>query len=645
MSIANELAEKQREISVSEFFERNKHILGFDNTTRALITSIKEGVDNALDACEEAGVLPEIHVEIDELSDDEYKVVIEDNGPGVIKREVPNVFGKLLYGSRFHQIRQSRGQQGIGISAVVMYGQLTSGQPTTVLTRVGPDHPAYRLDLRIDTKKNEPEIKNEEIVDWEKDHGTRLEITMEGRYVRGAQSIFEYMRTTSVVNPHAQLTLVEPDGTRTVFPRASEDLPPETVEIKPHPQGIELGQLQAMAKNTEATKITSFLQKDFCRVGLSTARKICEASGVREDRKPKYLKTDDCKDLMKAFDEVRMVSPPTDCLSPIGEALIRRGLRTEFKDADLIATTTRDPEVNGGPPFQVEAAVVYGADKITEEEQVEILRYANRVPLLYQRGGCVATTAIEKIDWRRYDLDQRGGQGIPRGSAAILVHVASTNVPFTSESKDAIANIPKIEDEIELAVRECARKMRSHIRKGKKMRKLRKKENIIRQIIPQIAEKSAQILDRDVPDYERSIANIMNAVMVTPEITYEQGVGHDVKVRVTNYTSHGKKVRLIVEIPPDGTLEDPNPDKIGLEDNKLSWEEIKIDSGEARTFEYRIRGLPPDDVSNVDAYLDGIDAALIAGAEEWEEDTVPETAPAPQQIDPDEEEITKEVEV
>jgi DNA topoisomerase-6 subunit B len=643
VSIASELADKQREISVSEFFERNKHILGFDNTTRALITSVKEGVDNALDACEEANVLPEVLVEIEELDGDIYRLTIEDNGPGVVKREVPNVFGKLLYGSRFHEIRQSRGQQGIGISAVVMYSQLTSGQPATITTRVGPDHPAYELDLRIDTKKNKPRTLDEEIVDWDKDHGTRFEVLMEGRYVRGAQSIFEYMRTTSVVNPHAELTLVEPDGTRTVFPRASETLPEDTVAIKPHPLGIELGQLQEMAKNTESTKITSFLQNDFCRVGLSTAQKICEKSGVREDRKPTYLKTDDCKELMAAFEDVRLVSPPTDCLSPIGEDLIRRGLRTEFQDADLIATTTRSAEVYGGHPFQVEAAVVYGTEKLEEESQVEILRYANRVPLLYQRGGCVSTSAIEGIDWRRYDLDQRGGQGTPRGSAAVLVHVASTNVPFTSEAKDAIANIPEIEDEIELAVRECARDMRSHIRKGKKMQKLRQKENIIRKLVPELAEKSAQILDRDVPDFERSIANIMNAVMVTPEIEYEQGVGHEVDVRLTNYTSHGKRVRLLVEVPSEGTLEDPEPEDAELDGAMLSWPEVKVDTGETRTFSYRIRGLEPEALSEIDAYLDGIDATLVAGAEAWEEDKAPEAAPAPKQIDPDEE-PPKEVE-
>ncbi len=634
LTIADELAKKQREISVSEFFERNKHILGFDNTTRALITSVKEGVDNALDACEEAKILPDIRVEIHEDSDDEYTLVIEDNGPGIVKREVPNVFGRLLYGSRFHAIRQSRGQQGIGISAVVMYGQLTSGQPAIIKTRTGPDRPAYEIHLGIDTKKNKPDVQEEEIIEWDREHGTQFAVTMEGRYVRGTQSIYEYLRTTSIVNPHAELTLVEPDGTTTVFPRASEKLPPETTEIKPHPLGIELGQLQAMAKNTEATKLTSFLTNDFTRVGLGTARSILEAADLREDRKPQYLQTEHCKALMKAFKEVRIVSPPTDCLSPIGETLIRRGLRTEYKDAKLIETATRSAEVYGGHPFQVEAAIVYGDPKLPKDDTVTIMRFANRVPLLYQRGGCVSSKAIESIDWRRYDLDQRGGKGIPSGQAAILVHVASTNVPFTSESKDAVAKIPEIENEIELAVRECARKMRAHIRKRKKLSKMREKENVIRKIVPALAEKSAQIVGQDTPDYERSIARIMNAVMVTPTIGFESGVGHDISIKLANYTSHGKKLRVMAELPSEGEVEavEPKGEVVG---NKLVWELSRIKSSQSTTLSYRIRGLEDGDIDEVDVYIDGIDATLIAGAEAWESKEELDVAPEPIELDAD----------
>src|SRR3989344_3918385 len=127
--IAQELAKKQREISISEFFTKNRHLLGFDNPTRALLMTVKETVDNSLDSITEAKILPEILVQIKKLAEDRFKVIVEDNGPGIVKEQIPRVFGKLLYGSKFHRHRQSRGQQGIGVSASVLYSQLTTGKP------------------------------------------------------------------------------------------------------------------------------------------------------------------------------------------------------------------------------------------------------------------------------------------------------------------------------------------------------------------------------------------------------------------------------------------------------------------------------------------------------------------------------------
>src|SRR3989337_810988 len=174
-SIAEELSKKQREISVSEFFERNKQILGYDSPTKALLTAVKEGLDNSLDAASDADILPDVLVEVQKVDKDEFLVIIEDNGPGIVKREVPNVFGRLLYGSRFHSRRQSRGQQGLGISGAVMYGQLTTGKPTKVRSKTAEDDVAYEIELILDTKKNRPNVVSEDFVIWEKAHGTRVE--------------------------------------------------------------------------------------------------------------------------------------------------------------------------------------------------------------------------------------------------------------------------------------------------------------------------------------------------------------------------------------------------------------------------------------------------------------------------------------
>ena len=222
---AHELAKKQKEISVAEFFERNKHILGFGNQTRALITSVKEGVDNGLDACEEANILPDLYVEIKNHEDGECRIIIEDNGPGVIKKQIPHIFGRLLYGSRFHAIRQSRGQQGIGISAVVLYGQLTTGKHAKIISKVEADRPAIVNELAIDTNKNRAEVISRDTIHWDKPTGTRVEISIMADFKRGKRFVYDYLQSTSIVNPHAQIIYKEPDGTEHVFERTSEVLP------------------------------------------------------------------------------------------------------------------------------------------------------------------------------------------------------------------------------------------------------------------------------------------------------------------------------------------------------------------------------------------------------------------------------------
>jgi DNA topoisomerase-6 subunit B len=618
--IAKELAKKQKEISVAEFFEKNKHILGFDSPTRAVLTTIKEGLDNAIDACEDANILPDIYVELrkNEKVKDEYLYIVEDNGPGIVKKQIPHVFGRLLYGSRFHAIRQSRGQQGIGISAVVMYGQLTTGRPTQIISKIGKDEPAYQIDLILDTKKNMPEVLREDVILWEKEHGTRVEIPFRGRYVREKkQSVFEYLKSTSIVNPHAKITFVEPDGTKTIFDKVTDKMPKSTVEIKPHPDGTELGTLLKMAKATDATKITSFLTNEFSRVSVNTAREICSKASIDEFKKPRELSLEEAVNILNAFKEVKIMSPPTDCLSPIGESLIKKGLKKETK-CDFIITQTRPPAVYSGNPFQVESGLMYGGD-LPKEESVEILRFANRVPLLYQQGGCAITHAIEQIDWRRYGLEQKGGKGIPVGPAIILAHIASTKVPFTSESKEAVADIPIIVDEVEKAIRECARKMYAHIRKREKLNKLREKEMLIQKILPQIAEKSAKILNKTVLPVERIVAKIMDSMIITENIQYDgEKRIHRVALEITNYTNSGKNFDVYAIIPSDAILQSVYPKPGSVENHTIIWNIKKIASLEKREYKFELVGLDKEDYEESELYVKNIDPEIVHGAEPWD---------------------------
>ncbi|WP_136689639.1 DNA topoisomerase VI subunit B [Halorhabdus amylolytica] len=793
--IAEELAESQRQISIAEFFEKNKHMLGFDSGARALVTAVKEGVDNSLDACEEADIFPDIYVEIEDLGD-YYRLVIEDNGPGITKEQLPKVFGKLLYGSRFHVREQNRGQQGIGISAAVLYSQLTSGKPAKITSRTKGSKAAQYFELIIDTDDNEPEISVDETTTWDRPHGTRIEIEMEAN-LRARQQLHDYIKHTAVVNPHARIEFRDPKMDEAAkFERAEgAALPAETEEIRPHPHGVELGTLLKMLEATDSYSISGFLQGEFTRVGATTAEKVldnfrdrhfgremawrppqdhegdvevavraavankgkdatksfarevadtigereriahhelreivdeaaedvadgfgttfgstvrekataaawAEVVGDTDDGEPretlasdlyglvddatssrkddatlsgladriaaKFLDSEDerhrctrdelddyvqraaenteeyddatigetarenvreeiwgamvtvpddppnvstiaddrdsASQLLEAMRETDIISPPTDCLAPITERLVEEGLRKEF-DADFYAAATRDASVHGGDPFIVEAGIAYGG-QLEDGGPIDVMRFANRVPLVYQRGACATTDVVKTINWRNYGLDQPGGSGIPSGPAVVMVHLASTNVPFTSESKDAIANVPEIEDEIELAIREAARELKSFLNKRRSMRQRREKQDKLGTILPEMATKLSEVTGRPTLDIDDSLARIMNNVLLTREV--EDGT---VRLVVENNDSTNAEPEItdIVTVEPDSVEADGDDARVVEMDGEwfLKWSPT-VASGEEAALTYEIDGEASFDVS-----VDGIESAKL----------------------------------
>ncbi|MCQ4575118.1 MAG: DNA topoisomerase VI subunit B [Candidatus Brocadiales bacterium] len=491
--IAYILAERQREISVSEFFTKNRHLLGFDNPRKALLTCVKEGVDNSLDACEEAGILPEITIKIEPTShEDRFKVTIEDNGPGIIRAQVPKIFAKLLYGSKFHRLKMSRGQQGIGISAAAMYGQLTTGRPVCITSRISPRKPAHYYELSIHTQKNEPVIGKEKEVEWDRPHGTQVVIELESRYQKGRQSVDEYMEQTAVANPHVTIRYINPEKKELLLPRATKELPREAKEIKPHPYGIELGTLIHMLHDTGARTLSSFLSTEFSRVSVRLAREICDKAGLNLNARPRRIARAEADKLLKAVRETKIMAPPGDCVVPIGEELILKGLRRQFK-ADFYATTSRSPSVYRGNPFIVEAGLAYGGE-LSADGFARMLRFANRVPLLHQKSACAVTESVMDTSWRSYGLQQATG-ALPTGPLVLMVHVASVWVPFTSESKEAVAHYPEIEKEIKLAVQECGRKLSSFLSKRRRLEDAEKKKSYIKEYIPHIGIALKDILE------------------------------------------------------------------------------------------------------------------------------------------------------
>ena len=523
---AHEMAAKQRDISVAEFFQKNRHLLGFDNPRKALLTTVKEAVDNSLDACEEAGILPEVAVKIEVAPSSDgappptpaqaerFIVSVVDNGPGIVKKNVGKVFAKLLYGSKFHRLRMSRGQQGIGISAAGMYGQLTTGKPTKVISKIEKENVAHVFEVSIDTKKNEPVEHETKSIPWDREHGTAVSIELEGRYTKGKGSVDEYLELTSIANPHAQFTYLPPEGDERNFPRGVDVLPEQPREIKPHPYGIELGMLLKMLQDTKSHWLSGFLSTEFVRVSSKTADEICKAAKLSPRARPRNVVAQDAEALYKTLQKVKLMAPPTDCITPIGEKAILAGLYKEIK-GDFYTAVTRPPAVYRGNPFVIEAGIAFGnqgflvksgaekelpaeaelpledavggrgskhalslselrkqarlKEKQTKDEErgpemARVIRFANRVPLVYQQTACATYKAAVEVGWRKYGLTQSRGN-LPQGSLVLFIHMGSVWVPFTSESKEAIADYDEIRKEIRLALQDCGRRLGIHLNK------------------------------------------------------------------------------------------------------------------------------------------------------------------------------------
>ncbi len=580
---AQSMAAKQRDISVSEFFAKNRHLLGFDNPRKALLTTVKEAVDNSLDACEEAGILPEIWVHIEPTGSDRFKVGVQDNGPGILKKQIPLIFGKLLYGSKFHRLRQSRGQQGIGISAAGMYGVQTTGKPVKIISKVGASKPAHYYEIQIDTKKNEPQIlngkgegvdvppgkKGEELIkkheiEWvDQPHGTRVTIELQAKYVRGRGSVDEYLQQTAIANPHVAVHYIDPDGGARDYPRSANLLPEEPKEIKPHPYGVELGRLVALLQEAPNSTVAQFLTTTFSRVNASISRKICTTAKLSTRASTKRIGRKEADALFQAIQATKIASPATDCISPIGEELILSGLH-HVVPGEFYAAATRPPSVYRGNPFQIEVGIAFGgqaatqhvskeqlrelieetdartirqflihtfnglgsdaADRILKEsglgtrqspsglkpkeveallaamkgvnvsegQTMEVLRYANRVPLQFSPASCAITQTILSTNWRSYGLSQSRG-ALPKGPVTVMVHIASVWVPFTSESKEAVASYPEIQKELRLGLQAVGRKLGMYVRKRMKVKQQGERRQIFLRYLGEVATAVSEI--------------------------------------------------------------------------------------------------------------------------------------------------------
>lgn len=518
--------EKQfKEYSVTEFFKKNRQMLGYVGKIRSLTTIIHEGVSNALDSIEDARAQGEILVEIQERPNEHFYVIIQDNGTGVPKSKIGAAFGKLLAGTKFHQLVQKRGQQGLGISFVTAFSQLTTGKPVHVKVGVG-DGKVYECDVSIDMSKNEPIISN-----MQEYSGRFKGVRYEGEfaevgYNRGEYSPYEYLRRTAIANPHVQITLVEPNKEITVFPRSSKEIPAKGKKILPHPLGITTSDLMDMSRRSEARKISSFLSSEFSRVSSDKVRELQEMMPKDEsgkplidfNRAPRTLQWPEAELIVNAMKKIKWIGPETESLVPIGEKHVEKSLKALLQP-DALKVVERKPKVfRGGIPFLVEAAIAYGGKagvEVNGNRKLEVLRFANRTPLLFDAGTCAITEAVKTIDWNRYDLNNYEDQPM-----SIFVNFTSVYVPYTGAGKLSISPEEEIVEEIRLALMECAREISQYIHGEKRKQLQEQRRDLFYRYIDEVAGVLHKLVGKEKELIARKLkkmAEVRTSMEVTPE--------------------------------------------------------------------------------------------------------------------------------
>ncbi len=505
---AEDLAANFQDQSVAEFFKKNMQMLGLTGKIKTLTTIVHEYVTNSLDACEEAKILPDIEVQIKELGEEYYEVTVKDNGPGLTKETVGKALGKLLAGTKFHRMMQLRGQQGIGASGCTMLSQITTGKATSVITGTGKGKP-FSAEITIDPKKNEPKLAN--FTELAKEfQGTIIKAKFKGvKYVNSEQAPLEYLRRTAIANPHTQITLIEPAGGKIVFKRTLKEIPARPTEMKPHPKGATIDDLITLAKYSDARKISSFLKNSFDRFGDKAVEEVAKGISFDINKDPRQITWDEAEEVVKQFKKINFIAPRTDGLIPIGEDRIAKSLKG-IVNPEFQSVITRKPSVyRGGFPFQVEAGIAFGGsagrmgetnEEGQQQRKIEIMRFANRAPLLFDTGGCAITKAVQSIDWKRY-----GMKDYENAPLTVFVNLISVHIPYTSAGKQAISDEDEIMEELRLALMETGRKIYTFIGRQKRLEEKEAKRKMFYKYATEVAAGVADLTEKNKKDIEAKL--------------------------------------------------------------------------------------------------------------------------------------------
>ncbi|MCB0390244.1 MAG: DNA topoisomerase VI subunit B [Bdellovibrionales bacterium] len=487
--------------STAEYFAKNLQQVGFSSPIKAVLTTLKEAVDNSLDACEDAGIAPEIKVKIKKIgrgsskSTDLVDIVIEDNGPGLDADDLPKVFGEYLASSKFGKGQCSRGQQGIGISAATTWAQLTNAKGVKVVSKTKKMRKAVSAQVDVDIKANKGKIKNKETIDWDREHGLKVEFKIDGRIqLNGDGGLLTYLEGTALVNPHLTLEYELLDNEKVKIERVSEEVPKVPPSTLPHPHTMKLGEFITHAHLYNTSTLETFLKKGFSRVTDHSIKEFIK-SGMPKNALTKKVQTipdADFKNIFQAIQETELTNPSTRSVLVVGEEGLARSIQ-RLGDIDFFSVVTRKPTICDFKPVVVEVAIARFLDRSSkEDEPVQLIRFANRVPLQFDKGGCAITRAVESVNWRAYGLNQPR-KSLPLGPYIFAVSVTSPFIKFKNASKETIDASDELVEELRLALMRAGQKLSRHIKRENKAADLERKIQHIEKFGPILVEGLAKI--------------------------------------------------------------------------------------------------------------------------------------------------------
>jgi len=494
-------------LTPSQFFRKNKQMLGFTGKIRSLTIVFHELITNSFDACEESGILPDIDIELKRVDKEHYILRHKDNGPGIPEDYVMQVYCMMFAGSKFRNI-QSRGQQGLGCSGCVLLSQMTTGKPARVIScyKDGDEIKGVKMKFQMDVENNRGILMEREDYPAEST-GVCIELQFkEVSYSLAEQGAFEYIRRTMIGNPHAKITFRDPSGHKYIFKRAADVVPVQPKEVLPHPKGVSADDLMTMAKNTDSRRYKSMLTSSMTRMSAKRVDEIAEITGIDMNKRPKAMTFQEAEAIVHCFKKMKFMAPPTDGLIPIGSEQIEKGMKQILKP-EFVATITRKPVTYaGGVSFIIEAGLAYGGEAgrvVSEQRKSEIMRFANRVPLTFDAGSCAITEALKSIDWKRYGL-----RDMDNTPLTLFVNIISTQVPYLSTGKQSVSPEPEIVHEIRQATMKLARKLQKHLRAKRAAKEKEKRSKVFEEYVPVIIEEAAKLGETGVPEYQDILVKV-----------------------------------------------------------------------------------------------------------------------------------------